>query len=248
LVVGGLDPSHGAGLDADREAWSELDPRRLAVREVVTARTDQDDRAVRAVGAVDPELWLAEALEAGEVEAIKLGLLPGAGALEAAARLVRARPAAAVVLDPVIASTSGHEFLDERARAVLLASLVPLGVVLTPNLPEAACLAGASAPPEGTDLGARLELARALLARGARAVVLKGGHGAEDPVRDLCLEREREPRWIEHPRLPGAHLRGTGCRFATFLAAHLALGLPVAAAAERAAAGVARRLVRAAGS
>jgi len=244
LIVGGLDPSAGAGLDADRDAARAAG---VDAIEVVTARTDQDDLAVRAVGAIDPAEWLAEARAAGRVEALKFGLLPGADAITAAASLAREHSPRTVVVDPVVASSSGHEFLDASSRASLVADLVAAGVILTPNLPEAALLAGVAEADLLASPEARVEAAATLLAAGARAVIVKGGHASENPVRDLLLEPAAPPLWLEHPRVADAHLRGTGCRFATTLAAALAHGRPLPVAAVEAARFVALRLAESRG-
>lgn len=237
LCVGGRDSSHGAGLDADRDAARVLE---LDLREVMTADTDQDSASVRWVAEVAPERWLAAARElAPSCAGLKLGLLPGAPHVRAAAALAR-EVAGPVVLDPVLASSSGHVFLDTLAVEVLLAELLPACTVLTPNLPEAAALTGMEpddlALPEG-----RIAAACALAALGASAVLVKGGHGAEDPVRDLVLSPPDGPLWLEHPRVPGT-LRGTGCRFATAVAGLLARGERLVDAAARAGELVARRM------
>ena len=141
----------------------------------------------------------------------------------------------------MIAASSGSDFLDAPAIAALR-ELLSSGVVVTPNLPEAALLA--EVPPERLvdSLDARLDAARRLLAAGARAVLIKGGHGNENPVRDLVLEPPAPPLWIERPRHPGPGLRGSGCRFATATAACLARGDTLATAAERAGTFVAGRI------
>lgn len=239
LVVAGRDSSRGAGVDADRDALADL---AVDATYVVTADTDQDDAGVRAVGARDPERWLAEASDALPVAAVKFGLLPGVAALRAAARLVERCGGVPIVVDPVVASSSGFEFLDAAARAILLEELLPAGVILTPNVPELAALTACPPAALARDVEARAAAAAELLARGAAAVVVKGGHGGEDPVVDLVLAPAAAPVRLEHPRLAGARLRGTGCRFASALAARLALGDPVPAAARAAAELVLRRL------
>jgi hydroxymethylpyrimidine/phosphomethylpyrimidine kinase len=261
LVVAGHDPSGGAGVDADREAAVYMG---AEARCVVTAWTRQDGRRVAALGARDPADWLSEAraeLAAEPPAALKSGLLPGASHVRALAVLIGElcgrSPDAPVVVDPVLAASSGEPFLDAAGIEALLLELAPLGVVLAPNLPEAARLAGvdlaalARDPRAGgdPDAGPRVRAAQALLARGAAAVVLKGGHGAEDPVLDLVLAAGAPPRWLGHARVAHAQsggLRGTGCRFATALAAGLASGLPLAEAAARAGEWVAERIAAAA--
>lgn len=244
LVVAGHDPS-GAGLDADRDALSDL---ALEFVGVATALTDQDDRGVRSIGAREPSAWGVEAEEHARagLAALKFGLLPGAAHVARAARLVRraraGRTDPPIVLDPVIAASSGARFLDAQGVEALRGELLGLELVVTPNLPEAAELARVPLGDLARDLAARVEVARLLLGLGARAVVLKGGHGLEDPVRDLVLASGASPLWLEHPRTPGGTLRGSGCRFASRLAGLLALGRPLGEAARGAGEFVAARI------
>lgn len=238
LVIAGHDPSGGAGVDADRDALRDI---AVDLDVVLTARTDQDDGGVRSIGAVPSAQWFAQARgflrRAG---AIKFGLLPGLDAVRAAAALARDATDRPVVVDPVIAASSGPRFLDTAAVAALREELLPAGVVLTPNLDEAAELTGM--PRAALDPSeARVSAARTLLELGAAAVLLKGGHATEPMARDLVLERGAEPAWLERPRYPGT-LRGTGCRLATALAAHLALGTTFLDSARAATELVAERL------
>ena len=263
LIVSGRDPS-GAGIDADlaaaSEPWIEAIP-------IVTAETDQDAGRVRSIGARDPRTWLEEAREAAGlrgarsaviaglpllgIDAIKFGLLPGPEHVRAARELVRGVRIASkreipVVVDPVIAASSGGRFLDWAGVESLRRDLAPCGVVLTPNLPETAEIVSAPLIRLITAPESRLASARELLALGAVGVVIKGGHGEEDPVQDLVAEPERPARWLDHPRIP-ATIRGSGCRFATRLAAELGRGASLAEAAEEAGRAVAGEIARAAG-
>ncbi len=237
LVIAGSDSSGGAGVDADREACIACGVEPL---EVVTAWTEQDDGGVRSLGVVEPSVWLAQARRALEdISALKFGLLPGLDALRAAAELVAelrggGSPDRPIVLDPILASSSGHSFLDTEAREALLELLLPHGLIWTPNLPEAAQLTDRDPAALVGDVAERVVAARELLARGARAVVLKGGHGGEDPVLDLVIEERGEPAWLDHERIPGAGIRGSGCRFASALTAYLASGAGLELAATQA--------------
>jgi len=248
LVVAGHDPS-GAGIDADRDALGELE---LEFAGVVTAHTDQDDRGVRSLGARVPRAWLAEAFGwvLRDVGAVKFGLLPGAEHVHAARDLVRALRERhgrefPVIVDPVLAASSGGRFLDAAGVAAFKAELLPERVILTPNLPELAELTNTSLSVLEHALEPRLAAARELLARGAAAVVVKGGHGREAPVRDLVARHDGRFAWLVHERVPGGKLRGSGCRHATRLAAELALGRPLDQAAEAAGVHVAARIAAA---
>ncbi len=246
LLVGGVDSSAGAGLDVDREGCRELEVDGI---EIPTAHTEQDAHGVQAIEEVEPAAWLADALTHGpSAAALKFGLLPGVDHMSAAAALVRELCRAdlgfPVVLDPVIASSSGRRFLDDPALAVLRDSLLSAGPIVTPNLGEAAELTGQPLAPLTSDPGTRVRAAGLLLELGARAVLIKGGHGDEDPVRDLLLIPGRAPIWLEHPRVP-RRLRGTGCRFASALAGLLARGRDLEQAALIAGRYVSRRICEA---
>lgn len=248
LVVAGHDPS-GAGIDADRDAAREL-PFEFAG--VITADTQQDASGVRSIGARAPRRWLLEAFThvLRDVRAVKFGLLPGAEHVRAACDLVRAlreRHGAElpVVVDPVLAASSGGRFLDADGVRALKRELLPLRVVLTPNLDELAELTGRDGRELVRALEPRLAAARDLLALGAAAVIAKGGHGAEDPVRDLVARADGRFQWHLHPRVKGGKIRGSGCRYASRLAARLGQGWTLETAAEEAATYVATRIAAA---
>jgi len=242
LVIAGEDSSHAAGIDADREALTSGAGECVAV---ATAHTRQTDRALLELGARAPEQWVDEARTAltRDVAALKVGLLPGRAHVEAAAALLaEAAARIPVVVDPVVASSSGFVFLDSDALGAVRRALLPLPLYWTPNLPELAALTGCD-PSSLVEPARRIEVGGKLLATGARGVLVKGGHAQEDPVRDLVLEPGREPHWNELPRLSGA-LRGTGCRYASTLALALAGGQPLAVAARTAQAYVAARIAQ----
>lgn len=221
LVLAGLDPSGGAGLLADVASVLAGGAEPLGC---ATALTIQTTRAVRGWAPVDPEVLRAQLValvEEEPIHAVKLGMLGEAAPVVAWLR----RELAAIpwVIDPVIRSSSGAELVRGGASAYdgLLA-----GAVVTPNLAEATLLTGA--------LEGETERAAAiLLDRGARAALVKGGHLEGEPL-DLLAEREGTTL-LRGVRRPGTR-RGTGCRLASFLAARLACGdsLPAAAAAAKA--------------
>lgn len=260
LVVAGHDPSYGerngvvqgAGVDADREAADAFGVRALTV---VTAWTEQADGRVTELGPVEPMVWLREALtlldeRRATVRALKFGMLPSERAVRAASDLVRrARqlvPRLWVVVDPVLAASGGEALTSAAARRAFAEDLMCQGVVLTPNRPEARALLETADPRARGELPPE-ELAQRLFARMAgrsdtrRGLVLKGGHGGEDPVRDLVLDADGAPSVHTHPRRPGAALHGSGCRHASALAANLANGLPLSESAVRAGAWLGER-------
>jgi hydroxymethylpyrimidine/phosphomethylpyrimidine kinase len=234
LVLAGSDSSGGAGVDADRSALAEAG---VSGKFVVTAWTHQDAGGVRDLGKVSPGDWEEEArvqIRKG-VGALKIGLLPGLDACRAFARVHQELPAGTpAVLDPVLASSSGTRFQLLEDVPEMLEVLAPLGLIWTPNLPELAELGGVSLSSLLEDQQARGLAASRLVEQGAAAVVVKGGHGLEDPICDLLVEPAGKTQTFPRPRLQGASMRGSGCRFASFLAAQLLLGLDLPRAVDAA--------------
>jgi hydroxymethylpyrimidine/phosphomethylpyrimidine kinase len=248
LVFAGLDPSGGAGLLADAEAIREAGAKPLCVP---TALTVQTMKRARSFEPVAPDYFLAAAralLEEEEIGAIKIGMIGSPEIAAAIAALLEDSRCASlpVVLDPVLASSSGASLfrgsVDDAQAAIR--SLWTRAIV-TPNALEAALLLAQRDPPRDEEgLG---RAARALLDQGARAVVIKGGHALGDESIDLLIERDalHANQFVEHrfaaPRLLARDAltllvkRGTGCRFASALAAKVALGssLPAAVLAAK---------------
>lgn len=234
LCFSGLDPSGGAGLQADIEAIAALGGHAAVV---CTALTVQDSQKVYGFEAVNPELirLQAEAVLADlPVAAIKLGML-GSGAIAAViAEVLAAHPDIPVVLDPVLAANSGGNLAgDDLAQGLF--RLFARATLITPNSVEARRLA------EQNDLDKAVML---LQARGARHVLLKGGH---EPGAQICNQLYgpqglmAESRW---PRLPG-EFHGSGCTLASAIAAGLAAGLALPEAVAKAESFVAQALQQA---
>lgn len=192
---------------------------------MVTAVTAQGEHGVTAVHVVPPEVVAAqlEAVLASGVDAIKVGMLATAATVEVVAAALARLRGVPVVVDPVLAASSGSPLLTPDGVAPLLERLLPLARLVTPNLPEATKLSGL---PVGTE-DERLAAARRLAARGP-AVLLKGGHGSGDELVDLLLYGEQVERFV-HSRQPRA-TRGTGCRLASAIAARLGRGEPLLSA------------------
>ena len=228
LVCAGLDPSGGAGLLADLAALAAAGVRGWAV---ATAFTAQGARGARAVEPATPGMLVAQidALLDGTRErplAVKTGMLgSGANAIALAARL-RERPLGrvAVVVDPVLAASSGLSLLDAADPRAALQALLARATLATPNWPELEALSGRS-------LGSDEEAVRAARELPSRAVLVKGGHRVGEPV-DL-LVRGRTVVRIRGRRRAGT-ARGTGCRLASAIAAFLARGLTLEESVRRA--------------
>ena len=223
LVIAGSDSSGGAGIVRDVAVLADLDCEALCAVCAVTAQTHGH---VVSVHHVPPQVVRAQiraALESAPVGAIKIGMLGTAATVSAVADSLPRAGTIPIVLDPVLLSSSGGVLLDEAGRAEMRARLFPLATVLTPNIPEAASLC-ATAP--AADREALLAQARSLLATGARAVLLKGGHADGTESVDLLLTADGTLQWLAAPRL-GARRRGTGCALASAIAAGLAGGSSV---------------------
>jgi hydroxymethylpyrimidine/phosphomethylpyrimidine kinase len=157
------------------------------------------------------------------VHAAKTGMLPTAAIVEAVAAAVADLDIPLLVVDPVMIATSGDRLIDDEAVASIRAELVGRAFVVTPNIPEAEALAELRITTDED----RRTAARRIAALGATAVVIKGGHFASPDISDLLYDGERFVEFRTE-RIAGASTHGTGCTFAAALAAHLALGTPLA--------------------
>lgn len=218
LLLGGIDPSGGAGVTTDATVIALHGAQPLPV---VVAWTVQDRRAFRACEPVAAASW-RKALDAvvadGGVDAVKIGLVADAAtaaALAAALSPLRAR--VPFVVDPVLGATAGGYAPAGDVAAAYRDLLLPLATVFTPNLPELDAVCGGD-PAHA-------------LAAGARAVLVKGGHG-DGPFTDDVLWHGGSSVTFRRPRLPCGPVRGTGCALASAIAARLAHGEGVPAACE----------------
>ncbi|HEY0178777.1 MAG TPA: bifunctional hydroxymethylpyrimidine kinase/phosphomethylpyrimidine kinase, partial [Dokdonella sp.] len=197
----------------------------------VTAVTAQNTRRVAAVHAL-PRAVLRAKLDAVfddfRVGAVKIGMLASAALVREVGAALREQARVPVVLDPVLVATTGGALAQANVAAAMRTHLFARADLLTPNVPEAEHLLGRR-------IGVAQDLrdaAAALLALGARAVLLKGGHLRGTEISDLLLTPHAE-HWFRHRRIGGGS-HGTGCSLASAVAAGLALGLPLADAVERA--------------
>ncbi|HEY1890084.1 MAG TPA: bifunctional hydroxymethylpyrimidine kinase/phosphomethylpyrimidine kinase [Steroidobacteraceae bacterium] len=220
LVIAGSDSSGGAGIVRDLTVLTDLGIQALCAITAVTAQTHDH---VVSVHHVPPEIvrtQIRAALESGNVSAVKIGMLGTRATVSAVADSLPRGGALALVLDPVLLSSSGGVLLDEEGQAEMRTRLFPLASLITPNIQEAATLCGTS---PAADRKALLAQARTLLSMGARAVLLKGGHADGAEAVDLLLTSNGAPQWLSSPRI-AARCRGTGCALASAIAAGLASG------------------------
>lgn len=227
LTIAGSDSGGGAGIQADLKAFARLGCHGTSAIVALTAQSTNEVRAVHEL----PPRFVRDQLEAVwddiGVDAAKTGMLFSSPLVEVVAGFLAERPVPLVV-DPVMVSASGARLLRDDAVAVLVERLFPLATVVTPNLHEACALAGL---PYSEDAD-REELAGALHALGAAAVVVTGGHGVE--AFDWLYDGDRHvPIPVERHEASATH--GAGCTHSAALAAFLARGEPLEEAARSAA-------------
>ena len=230
LSIAGSDSGGGAGIQADLKTFAALGCFGMTA---ITAITAQNTQGVRAIHGIPPDMLRAQidaVVEDIGVDAVKIGMLHSPEVAQVVADAVRRHRLPHVVLDPVMVATSGDRLMADATVQVLVRELFPLAEVITPNLDEAALLLGHAI--EGA--GALDAAARELLALGAPAVLLKGGHLAGDTVIDVLIDAAGQTTRLQAPRIATPNGHGTGCTLSSAIAAHLALGLPLAEAASAA--------------
>ncbi len=228
LTIAGSDSGAGAGIQADLKTFAALG---VYGTSAVTAITAQNTVGVRAVEEVSPTLVAAQidaVMEDIGADAAKTGMLSSAAIIATTVERMRAHALARLVVDPVMVAKSGDRLLREDAVRALRTDLLPLALVVTPNLPEAETLAGVT-------IGGRVSLedaARRIAALGPRYVLIKGGHAPGDPV-DILFDG-RAFREYPGERIATTSTHGTGCTLSAAITAYLARGLPVEEAVGRA--------------
>jgi hydroxymethylpyrimidine kinase/phosphomethylpyrimidine kinase len=219
LSIAGSDPSGGAGIQADLKTFAALGCYGMAA---ITALTAQNTRGVSAVHVPPPE-FLAAQIDAIfsdiAVDAVKIGMLGTPEIVAVVADRLSHWGARNIVLDPVLVATSGDSLGAPGVVEAMLEELIPLARLVTPNLPEVARLAGRPAP---LDLDAMQQAGEALAARGAKAVLVKGGHLQGEAV-DLLVVAGGA-RAYAAPRIETRNTHGTGCTLSSAIAAFLARG------------------------
>lgn len=220
LTIAGSDSGGGAGIQADLKTFAA---RGVFGMSVLTALTAQNTLGVQGVHEVPPDfiaLQIDAVVSDLGVDAVKTGMLSSAAIIETVAVKVREHHLAPLVVDPVMIAKSGAPLLRDEARDALIQQLLPLATVVTPNLHEARVLSGIDI----TTLDDMRRAAQAIHRLGARYVVVKGGHlpqtrEAIDVLYDGVTFQE-----LCAPRIETKNTHGTGCTFASAIAAELAKG------------------------
>jgi hydroxymethylpyrimidine/phosphomethylpyrimidine kinase len=218
LTIAGSDSGGGAGIQADLKTFSAF---RVFGMSVITAVTAQNSLGVQGVENLPPAFvaqQLRSVLEDFGADAAKCGMLSTAPIIEAVAAGLTERRIEKLVVDPVMVAKSGDRLLEPEARAALADRILPLALLVPPNLPEAEVLAGMRvAEPEDME-----EAARRIHTMGPRYVLVKGGHLKGDAT-DL-LWNGRDFTRFSTPRIDSQNTHGTGCTFSAAIAAGLARG------------------------
>ena len=218
LTIAGSDSGGGAGIQADLKTFSAF---RVFGMSVITAVTAQNSLGVQGVESLPPAFvaqQLRSVLSDFGADAAKCGMLATAPIIEAVAATLAEHPIEMLVVDPVMVAKSGDALLRPDAVRSLIERILPLALVVTPNLPEAEALAGIPV----SDRKEMEEAARRIHALGPRYVLVKGGHLKGDAV-DV-LWNGRELRAFSAPRVDSPNTHGTGCTFSAAIAAGLARG------------------------
>ena len=239
LTIAGSDSGGGAGIQADLKTFSALGVFGMSA---LTAITAQNTLGVTAVHEIPPEIVAAQidavVTDIG-ADAVKTGMIASTAIIEVVAAKIQEYGLSTLVVDPVMVATSGDRLLREDAVTALRTRLIPLAMVVTPNLPEAGVLVGR----EIASLDAMREAAREIVGLGARSVMVKGGHLAGDAI-DLFYDGSSFQE-LPARRIETTSTHGTGCTLASAIAALLAKGEPLEQAIVQAKAYVTAAIERA---
>jgi hydroxymethylpyrimidine/phosphomethylpyrimidine kinase len=230
LIVAGSDSGGGAGIQADIKTVSMLD---AYAATAITALTAQNTEGVFGVLPIPSEFvrrQIEVVLDDIGADAIKTGMLHDVAVIETIAAVLQERATAIpLVVDPVMVAKGGARLIDPAAVEALKQLLIARAEIVTPNLPEAEILCGATIG----NLAQMRAAGETLLALGCRAVLVKGGHLSGETVSDVLVTAGGARVW-ESPRIATRHTHGTGCTLASAIAASLAQGQDIENAVDRA--------------
>lgn len=220
LTIAGFDGSGGAGIQGDMKAISALG---CYATSVLTALPVQNTQGVRRIYPI-PEAAVAEQLAAilDDIppHAVKIGMVHTPELVHTIVAALRARPAVPVVFDPVMVATSGHRLIEEATVQTIVEQLFPLAELITPNLDEAAILAGMPIP----DVAAMHEAGRRIRALGCRGLLLKGGHLPTPTLVSLYFAPDGSVHEFSFEKLTTTNTHGSGCTLSSAIASYRALG------------------------
>lgn len=222
LTIAGSDSGGGAGIQADLKTFSALGVYGASVLTAITAQNTKGVTAVEDVSAGMVRAQMDAVFSDLKVDAVKIGMVSRTETIEHIAAGLHGL-GKSVVMDPVMVATSGHRLLQEDAIEGLRSLLLPLALLATPNLPEAALLSGR---PVATTREEVIRQAETILKAGVGAVLIKGGHATGPESIDMFLDATGIQEFAM-PRIETTNDHGTGCTLASAITAHLALGYPL---------------------
>ena len=222
LTIAGSDCSGGAGIQADLKT---ITAHKLYGMSVITALTAQNTTGVKSMMEAEPE-FVADQLDAVFTDiypdSVKIGMVSNSRIIRVIADKLSEYGAKNIVVDPVMVSTSGHRLMCEEAMDAVMDILLPMGDVITPNIPEAQVLCGFEIHTEEDMIKAAGKLAQ----KYKGAILIKGGH-LENDATDL-LYQDGQIRWFRGKRVENPNTHGTGCTLSSAIACNLAQGFSVA--------------------
>ena len=228
MTIAGSDSGSGAGIQADLKTFAALG---VYGTSALTAITAQNTLGVTGVHEIPTEIIAAQieaVLTDIGADAVKTGMLASSSIVEVVSRQLKTFRVTALVVDPVMVAKSGDSLLHQDAVEALRTLLVPLAAVVTPNVPEAEVLTGVKIVSDDDMRRA----AESIVGMGCGSVVVKGGH-RDGPATDLFYDGDRFQEFTA-PRIDTKNTHGTGCTFASAVAAGLAKGLPLLEAVAQA--------------
>ncbi len=220
LTIAGTDASGGAGLNADTRFFALA---HVYAATVVTGITAQNTQGVQAMMPVSESLLrqqMKSVMDDLDIKAIKTGALFDENIVKTVADLVSEFPEIPLVIDPVMVAKGGAKLLSDAAIDLMIKALLPLADLITPNLEEAAVITGQSINSKDD----MCQAAQAIQQLGAKHVLLKGGHGAEDTVSDLLYTADQQAYWYRSERFDTIRTHGTGDTLSAYITAGLAKG------------------------
>jgi hydroxymethylpyrimidine/phosphomethylpyrimidine kinase len=222
LTIAGSDSGGGAGIQADIKSMSANGVYAMSAITAITAQNTEEVTDVLELPVSIIAAQIDAVFDDFDVAAVKTGMLSSAEIVRVVAKLLKPQAVTNLVVDPVMISKSGHRLLKPDAVEALMHELIPLALVVTPNIHEAQQLSGI----EIKNLADARKAAKVIHRLGCRHVLIKGGHLLEDRATDLLYDGRFfelfKSEFIDTP-----HTHGTGCTYASAIAAHLALGKPL---------------------
>lgn len=228
LTIAGSDSSGGAGIQADIKT---ITAHKMYAMSAITALTAQNTTGVYGISEVSPE-FVGQQIDCVfndiRPDAVKIGMVSNKNIIEVIAQKLLQYQAVNIVIDPVMVSTSGSKLISDTAELALISTLLPLGTVITPNIPEAEVLSGIKIQDENDMAAAAKIIAKTVDC----AVLVKGGHLVNDAT-DLLYEKG-DIHWFKSERINTTNTHGTGCTLSSAIACNLADGKSLAVSIQNA--------------